>query len=102
MNIFKYQACKVVRSINILDFIPYKQFSSVSFHYNNYKNELDSPESQSRFYFPSLDTPYILSNDSNSFKKIRDSMLVYENFVPAAQEQSLLCEVEPKLKKLRY
>ena len=46
--------------------------------------------------------PYLDSSDANTLKAIKTSMKVIDDFVSEAEEESLLKEIEPYMKRLRY
>ena len=44
----------------------------------------------------------IEANDPNTFELLKKTMIVTENFLTESEEQSLLNEIEPYMKRLRY
>ena len=45
---------------------------------------------------------FLSTNDANIFQTLKTDLVVYENFISVEEEKSLLNEVEPYLKRLRY
>lgn len=88
-----------IKTIKCFGFLLCRQSIHTSnFSYNSSNHERLPPISS----FPTPHAPYIISDASSCFKKIINSMLVYDDFISDEEEQILFQEVEPKLKKLRY
>lgn len=83
--LFKHLICKSIKQINRL--LVLRNCSQTSFHNNNNKTE-----------------DYLIANklvDTNDSTFLRN-IYVFEDFLTENEEKSLLNEIEPYMKKLRY